>query len=90
MLSEAKIAIGRDINDYIVLPITVLAKLKKASFVDINTLEPTILSWSKKTKAKTSLLLVNGVPATEPTDGKWLQRCSDGYGLTDFSFIDPC
>lgn len=89
MLSEAKIVVGPDINDYFVLPITVLAKLKKLSYVNIDTLELVTLSWSKKTKEGLSVLLVNGKPGAEPVDGLWLQRSIDKHGLQDFSFIDP-
>ncbi len=91
MLSEAKIVVGKHWDEYLVLPITVLAELEKLSmaYQRRRVRELVILSWSKKTKQGLSVLLVNGKPGAEPVDGRWLQRSIDKHGLQDFSFIDP-
>jgi hypothetical protein len=88
MISEVKLLVGQDINDYVVLPITLLANMSK---LDLKVgKRATQLSWTKQDDAGVSWLELrhkkNATFAREPIDGLHLKRTTDRYGLRSFEW----
>jgi hypothetical protein len=82
MLSEAKIVIGAKQDEYVILPVTVLATLTN---MQINKSK---ITWGKTTHKGISMLLVDGKPAREPVDGRQLVRHTDKFGLTEIAYAE--